>query len=129
MGRPLKTSQEKSKLDSLGGRQHFRIVTQLPVEVKFTGTQAKGAAPISGHTRDISRGGLALLLPRSFEQGREFEVRVLSWSFPLQVKVKVLRCEEESSGRFAVAVAFPEDMGSITRDLIGHFISENNRGR
>lgn len=129
VGRPLKSTQEKSKLDSIGARQHYRIETQLPVEVKVPGAAGKGITPLSGHTRDISRGGLCLVLPRGFDQGRELDVRVLSWNFPLQVRAKVVRCDEEAGGRFLVAVAFPEDLGAITRDLVGHFIMENQRGR
>jgi len=129
VGRPLKLQQEKSKLDSIGSRQHFRIETQLPVEVKIPGMAGKGIPPISGHTRDISRGGLALLLPRSFEGGRELEIRVLSWNFPLQIKARVVWSDEEHNGRNVVAVAFPEDLSPITRDLINHFIMENQRGR
>lgn len=129
VGLPLKSAQEKSKLDSIGGRQHFRIETQLPVEVKIVGSAAKGVPPLSGHTRDISRGGLALVIPRSFESGKELDVRVLSWNFPLQIRAKVVRCDEGPNGRYVVAVAFPEDMSGITRDLINHFIMENQRGR
>ena len=129
VGRPLNSKQEKSKLDSLGGRQHFRIETQLPVEVKLPGLAGKGIPPLSGHTRDISKGGMALMLARRFDLGRELDVRVLSWNFPLQIRAKVVRCEEEANGRFSVAVAFPDDMSSITRDLVGHFIMENQRGR
>lgn len=129
VGRPLKSTQEKSKLDSIGARQHYRIETQLPVEVKVAGGTAKNITPLSGHTRDISRGGLCLVLPRGFDQGRELDVRVLSWNFPLQVRAKVVRCDEEAGGRYVVAVAFPEDLGAITRDLVGHFIMENQRGR
>lgn len=129
VGRPLKSTQEKSKLDSIGGRQHYRIETQLPVEVKIPVAGGKSATAISGHTRDISKGGLCLMLPRGFDQGRELDIRVLSWNFPLQVRAKVVRCDEAPGGRFSVAVSFPEDMGAITRDLIGHFIMENQRGR
>lgn len=129
VGRPLKSQQEKSKLDSIGGRQHYRIMTQLPIEVRIPGASGKGIPPMSGHTRDISKGGLALVLNRGFEMGRDLEVRVLSWNFPLQVKAKVVRCDEEGNGMFVLAVAFPEDMSAITRDLIGHFIMENQRGR
>lgn len=129
VGRPLKSQQEKSKLDSLGGRQHFRIETQLPVEVKIPGMAGKGIPPLTGHTKDISKGGMALALARRFDAGRELDVRVLSWNFPLQIRAKVVRCEEEANGRFSVAVAFPEDMSPITRDLVGHFIMENQRGK
>lgn len=129
VGRPLKSLSEKSKLDSLGGRQHFRIETQLPVEVKIPGLAGKGIPPLSGHTRDISKGGMALMLARRFDAGRELDVRVLSWNFPLQIRAKVVRCDEEANGRFSVAIAFPEDMSSITRDLVGHFIMENQRGK
>ncbi len=129
VGRPLKSLQEKSKLDSIGGRQHYRIETQLPVEVKVAGPSGKGIPPISGHTRDISKGGLAIVLPRGFERGRELEIRVLSWNFPLQMKARVVRCDEEPNHRFVVAIAFPEDMSAITRDLVAHFIMENQRGR
>ncbi len=129
VGRPLKSLQEKSKLDSIGGRQHYRITTQLPIEVRIPGASGKGIPPMSGHTRDISKGGLALVVNRGFETGRELEVRVLSWNFPLQVKAKVVRCDEEGNGMFVLAVAFPEDMSAITRDLVGHFIMENQRGR
>ena len=129
VGRPLKSSQEKSKLDSLGGRQHFRIELQLPVEVKIPGLAGKTIPPMAGHTRDISKGGLALTLTRGFDNGRELEVRVLSWNFPLQIKARVVRCDEEANGRFTVAVAFPDEMSSITRDLVNHFIMENQRGR
>ncbi len=125
VGRPLKSMAEKSKLDSLGGRQHFRIELQLPVEVKIPGLAGKSIPPMSGHTRDVSKGGLA----RGFDMGRELEVRVLSWNFPLQVKARVVRCDEEANGRFTVAVAFPEEMSAITRDLVAHFIMENQRGR
>jgi len=129
VGRPMKFQQEKSKLDSLGGRQHFRIETQLPVEVKLTGMAGRNMPALSGHTRDISRGGVCLILNRDFDIGRELEVRVLSWNFPLQIKAKVVRCEDEGHGRYSVAVVFPEDMSAITRDLVGHFIMENQRGR
>lgn len=129
VGRPLKSLAEKSKLDSLGGRQHFRIELQLPVEVKIPGLAGKSIPPMSGHTRDVSKGGLALTLARGFDMGRELEVRVLSWNFPLQIKARVVRCDEEANGRFMVAVAFPEDMSAITRDLVAHFIMENQRGR
>lgn len=129
VGRPLKSMAEKSKLDSLGGRQHFRIELQLPVEVKIPGLAGKSIPPMSGHTRDVSKGGLALTLARGFDMGRELEVRVLSWNFPLQIKARVVRCDEEANGRFMVAVAFPEEMSAITRDLVAHFIMENQRGR
>lgn len=129
VGRPLKSMAEKSKLDSLGGRQHFRIELQLPVEVKIPGLAGKSIPPLSGHTRDVSKGGLALTLARGFDMGRELEVRVLSWNFPLQIKARVVRSDEEANGRFMVAVAFPEDMSAITRDLVAHFIMENQRGR
>lgn len=129
VGRPLKSMAEKSKLDSLGGRQHFRIELQLPVEVKIPGLAGKSIPPMSGHTRDVSKGGLALTLARGFDMGRELEVRVLSWNFPLQIKARVVRCDEEANGRFIVAVAFPEEMSAITRDLVAHFIMENQRGR
>ena len=129
VGKPLKSQQEKSKLDSIGSRQHFRIQTQLPVEVKIPGLAGRGIPPLAGHTRDISRGGLALLLPRAFESGRELDIRILSWNFPLQLKARVVRCDEEQGGRHVVAVAFPEDLSPITRDLINHFIMENQRGR
>lgn len=129
VGRPLKSMAEKSKLDSLGGRQHFRIELQLPVEVKIPGLAGKSIPPMSGHTRDISKGGVALTLSRGFDMGRELEVRVLSWNFPLQIKARVVRCDEEANGRFTVAVAFPEDMSAVTRDLVAHFIMENQRGR
>lgn len=129
VGRPLKSMAEKSKLDSLGGRQHFRIELQLPVEVKIPGLAGKSIPPMSGHTRDVSKGGVALTLTRGFDMGRELEVRVLSWNFPLQIKARVVRCDEEANGRFMVAVAFPEDMSAITRDLVAHFIMENQRGR
>jgi hypothetical protein len=129
VGRPLKSMAEKSKLDSLGGRQHFRIELQLPVEVKIPGLAGKSIPPMSGHTRDISKGGVALTLSRGFDMGRELEIRVLSWNFPLQIKARVVRCDEEANGRFTVAVAFPEDMSAVTRDLVAHFIMENQRGR
>jgi hypothetical protein len=129
VGRPLKSMAEKSKLDSLGGRQHFRIELALPVEVKIPGLAGKSIPPMSGHTRDISKGGLALTLTRGFDMGRELEVRVLSWNFPLQIKARVVRCDEENNGRFTVAVAFPDEMSAITRDLVAHFIMENQRGR
>ncbi len=129
VGRPLNSKAEKSKLDSLGGRQHFRIELQLPVEVKIPGLAGKSIPPLSGHTRDVSKGGLALTLTRGFDMGRELEVRVLSWNFPLQIKARVVRCDEEANGRFIVAVAFPEEMSAITRDLVAHFIMENQRGR
>lgn len=129
VGRPLKSMAEKSKLDSLGGRQHFRIELALPVEVKIPGMAGKSIPPMSGHTRDISKGGLALTLTRGFDMGRELEVRVLSWNFPLQIKARVVRCDEENNGRFTVAVAFPDEMSAITRDLVAHFIMENQRGR
>lgn len=129
VGQPLKSLQEKSKLDSVGGRQHFRIITSLPIEVKIPGLAGRSIPPLAGHTRDISKGGLAIVVNRNFDIGRELEIRVLSWNFPLQVKAKVLRCDEEPSGMFLVAVAFPDDMSPITRDLVGHFIMENQRGR
>ncbi|MBX3169833.1 MAG: PilZ domain-containing protein [Candidatus Eremiobacteraeota bacterium] len=129
VGRPLKSMAEKSKLDSLGGRQHFRIELQLPVEVKIPGLAGKSIPPLPGHTRDVSKGGLALTLARGFDMGRELEIRVLSWNFPLQIKARVVRCDEEANGRFTVAVAFPEEMSAITRDLVAHFIMENQRGR
>ncbi|MFN8608353.1 MAG: PilZ domain-containing protein [Vulcanimicrobiota bacterium] len=129
VGRPLKSQAEKSKLDSLGGRQHFRIELALPVEVKIPGLAGKSIPPMSGHTRDISKGGMALTLARGFDMGRELEVRVLSWNFPLQIKARVVRCDEEANGRFTVAIAFPDEMSAITRDLVAHFIMENQRGR
>lgn len=129
VGRPLKSMAEKSKLDSLGGRQHFRIELALPVEVKIPGLAGKSIPPMSGHTRDISKGGMALALTRGFDMGRELEVRVLSWNFPLQIKARVVRCDEEANGRFLVAIAFPDEMSAITRDLVAHFIMENQRGR
>ncbi|MBS2037508.1 PilZ domain-containing protein [bacterium] len=129
VGRPLKSMAEKSKLDSLGGRQHFRIELSLPVEVKIPGLAGKSIPPMSGHTRDISKGGMALALARGFDMGRELEVRVLSWNFPLQIKARVVRCDEEANGRFLVAIAFPDEMSAITRDLVAHFIMENQRGR
>ena len=129
VGRPLKSLQEKSKLDSIGGRQHYRIETQLPVEIKIAGAAGKGLPPLSGHTRDISKGGLAVVVSRGFERGRELELRVLSWNFPLQLKARVVRCDELPNQKFLVAIAFPEDMSAITRDLVTHFIMENQRGR
>ena len=129
VGHPLTSHSEKSKLDSVGGRQHFRIETQLPVEIKIPGLAGKGIPPLQGHTRDISKGGVSLTLTRPFDEGRELDLRVLSWNFPLQIRVKVTRCEEEANGKFTVSIAFPENMSSITRDLVGHFIMENQRGK
>lgn len=125
---PTKTLSENSKLASVGSRKHYRITFRIPCEVRLPGHPLT-APPIRCHTRDISQGGLALDTTRNFQEGSEVDVRILSLSFPLQLRCKVVRCFEIEPGEQVVALAYPENMSSITKELISHFILENQRGR
>ncbi len=126
VGPPKKTVQEESQLTNLGGRKHLRISFRLPVELRSVAAGQLGA-PISAHTMNISVSGLAVECGPSFEAGQEIEVRILSWNFPLKVRAFVVRSATLESGKNVVAVSFPPDMSTISKDLIGQFILENQR--
>ena len=125
VGPPTKTLQEESQMQNLGGRKHLRINFRLPAEIR-TVLGGELGPPISGHTRDISMSGLAVECPQEFDAGAEIEIRILSWNFPLKVRAFVVRCGAEE-GKNIVAVSFPPDLSTISQDLIGQFILENQR--
>ena len=124
VGPPLKMQQEQSKLSGVGSRKHYRVSCRLPAEIRTSTT----TSPISCHTRDISLGGIAVDLSRTLEEDLDIELRVLSWNFPLTVQARVVRCFE-LDGAHVAALAFPPNLSPISKDLIGHFIVEHQRGR
>ncbi len=125
---PVKAVQEESKLSQQGGRKHYRINFRLPAEVRAVRGSELGPA-MSCHTRDISMGGMAVEATKPFESAPMVEVRVLSWNFPLNARARVVRSFELNPGLHVIALEFPENLSSISRDLISQFILENQKGR
>jgi c-di-GMP-binding flagellar brake protein YcgR len=119
---PAETKQEESRASSIGRRKHFRLEIRLPVDLKYDGVT------IECHSRDLSLGGLALDLPRTLPEGIMVDLTVRSWNFPLKTPVKIIRCFE-LDGEYIAAVAFPPDMTIMARELVSHFLAENQRGR
>lgn len=125
---PVKAVQEESRLTAQGGRKHYRISFRLPAEVRAVRGSELGPA-MSCHTRDISMGGLAVEANKPFEAAPMVEIRILSWNFPLNVRARVVRTFELNPGLHVIAMEFPENLSSISRDLISQFILENQKGR
>lgn len=126
---PTKTTQEASKMSAIGLRQHFRVNFRFPCEIRnISSRTAEQLAPIPGHTKDLSAGGMAVECKQEYIKGAELEVRVMSWNFPLKVPVRVVRSYQVTPGLFVVATVFPESLSSISKDLIAQFIAENQRG-
>ncbi len=126
VGPPTKIVQAESQVRNLGGRKHLRISFRLPAEIrKLEGTDL--GPPISCHTKDISMSGLAVVSQTPFKQNDEIEIRILSWNFPLKIRAFVVRSHIKETGENVVAVSFPPDMSTISQDLIGQFILENQR--
>lgn len=121
---PGKVQEEQSKASGMGSRRHYRVAVRLPAEVRIS----QHTSPISCHTRDVSLGGIAIDLSRNIDEGLELDLRIMSWNFPLQCKVRVVRCYEED-GVHVAALGFLPDLSPIAKDLIGHFIVEHQRGR
>lgn len=125
VGPPTKTLQEESQVRNLGGRKHLRITFRLPAEIRVVEGVDLGP-PVSCHTKDISMSGLAVEASQEFQSGQEIEIRILSWNFPLKVRAFIVRCALEEE-KYVIAVSFPPDLSTISQDLIGQFILENQR--
>jgi c-di-GMP-binding flagellar brake protein YcgR len=119
---PAEVKQEESRASSIGRRKHFRLEIRLPVDLKHEGVT------IECHSRDLSLGGLALDLPRTLPEGIMVDLTVRSWNFPLKTPVKIIRCFE-LDGEYIAAVAFTPEMTIMARELVSHFLAENQRGR
>ena len=120
---PAKFQKETSKIAGSSARKHYRAEVRIPAEVRIS----QHTAPISCHTRDISLGGISIEANRTLEEGLELELRIMSWSFPLNCRVKVVR-SFEMDGVHVMALGFPPDLSTISKDLVGNFIVEHQRG-
>ncbi|MEW6281082.1 MAG: PilZ domain-containing protein, partial [Candidatus Eremiobacterota bacterium] len=123
---PVQQAREYSAAAGHGNRKHLRIEASLPGEAREVKDETLGQ-PVSIHTLNVSLSGLAFRASRAFDPGREVEVRLLAWKFPLHVRAHVVRCLRQADASFMVALSFPDELSSITRELISQYILENQR--
>ncbi|MBI3925739.1 MAG: PilZ domain-containing protein [Armatimonadetes bacterium] len=128
VGPPTKIEKSEAFFREADHRRHFRVSFRLPAECRSVMGSELGP-PVSAHTKDISMSGLAVISPKAFPEGTEVEVRILSWNFPLKLRAYVVRCQALGDTSYTVAVSFPPDLSTISRDLISQFILENQRYR
>lgn len=89
-------------------RKHRRFNLTLPVQVRV---QAEAAPQVSAATRDISSGGIYLMMPQNLEPGSELDFEVtlpgeLSGGKPIRLRCrgKVVRVNrQEEAGKVGVA--------------------------
>lgn len=120
---PSLSRQENSKLAPFTGRQDFRVEANLAVLIVLQDEELQRSMPRSGTLRDLSKGGLGLVVPPEdiYVRGQRIHVQVISWNYPVSVETTVNRVWMDGDTKH-VAVRFPEDMSVEQRELVSAFI-------
>ncbi|TAM57863.1 PilZ domain-containing protein [bacterium] len=117
------------RITSLGGGANQRSAVRLDATVQGLWRMAAGGKGVGQYgkaaIRDISRGGVALILPSQLRKGQEIEVQLpLGDGPPLRVLCEVRRIEPiERSGKFSHGVRF-RALRSTEERAIADFINK-----
>lgn len=126
------TERERSQLAPSTGRHDYRIKVNLPVRVK-TGSDPSDddeSSPKLARLVDLSRGGMALLVPpeQSYQVGEPVTVRVVGWDHAVCIDTLVSRVgEADDEGKCKLALVFPSEMELLQRESVTTFIMQVQR--
>ncbi len=109
-------SQNQNNLKSPDGRQHPRVVLELPVEY-----HTHNQVPRPGHTYNLSRGGVMLNLPEKLPVGQGIQLAIF---FSLGAQMETIQADSR-----VVWVSPGEKEGSYRSGAIFTHLSQSDEGK